>query len=70
MLDVDLCDRNEMVKRFDKKVVDYFDLEEKNYIYHDIIREINNKMTSDMMDDICNECQWYPISACKKNILG
>ena len=70
MLGTDLCKRNDKVKRFDKKVVEYFGIEEKNYIYQDIICEINEKMTSDMMDDICSDCQWYPISSCRKNILG
>ncbi|MDR2569387.1 MAG: DUF1284 domain-containing protein [Oscillospiraceae bacterium] len=70
MLGVDLCERNEKVKSFDEKVVAYFEIKEKKYIYQDIIREIGSKMTHEMMDDICNECEWYPISACKKNILG
>jgi hypothetical protein len=70
MVDVDLCESDDKVKRFDKKVVSYFGIEEKSYIYQDIIREINAKMTSGMMDDICGDCEWYPISACKRNILG
>ena len=70
MLGVDLCEQNEKVKRFDRKVIEYFGVEEKSYIYQDIIRDINAKMTSAMMDDICFDCNWYPISACKKNILG
>jgi len=70
MLKTDLCEDNEKVKRLDKKVVDYFGLEEKSYIYQDIIREINAKMTASLMDDICSECSWYPVSACKKRIVG
>jgi len=70
MIDDDLCDNDEKVKRFDKKVVSYFGIEERGYTYKDIIREINEKMTSAMMDDICSDCEWYPISACKRNILG
>jgi len=65
----DLCGRNNKVKRIDEKVVDYFDIEEKSYIYRDIIHEINEKMTAFMMDDICGDCEWYPLSACKKKIL-
>jgi len=64
-----LCESEEKVKRIDKKVASYFGIEEKTYIYQDIIREINSKMTSDTMDDICGNCEWYPVSACKKNIL-
>ena len=70
MISADLCENNDKVKRFDRKVTNYFCLEEKSYIYRDIIREINAKMTVSMMDDICSDCSWYPVSACKKNILG
>ena len=70
MLGVDLCEQNEKVKRFDRKVIDYFGIEEKSYIYRDIVRGINAKMTTATMDDICGDCNWYPISAWKKNILG
>jgi len=70
MIDHDLCESNDKVKRFDAKVAAYFGIEEKRYIYQDIIREINAKMTSAMMDDICSECEWYPISACKRIIVG
>jgi hypothetical protein len=70
MLDVDLCQDNDKAKCFDKKTIDYFGLEEKSYIYKNIIREINAKMTQAMLDDICHDCSWYPVSACKKNILG
>lgn len=67
---IDLCSTQEKVKTFDQKVVDYFGIKEKTYIYKDIIQEIDNKMTSELMDDICEGCKWYPISACKKNILS
>ena len=70
MIGHDLCERNDKVKRFDKKVAAYFGIEQKSYLYQDIIREINTKMTASMMDDICSDCEWYPISACKRNILG
>jgi hypothetical protein len=70
MLSVDECESNTKVKRFDDKVVAYFGIEEESYIYQDIICEINAKMTPEMMDDICGDCEWYPISACRKNILG
>jgi len=70
MIKNDLCENNEKVKRFDNKVVSYFGIEEKSYIYQDIIREINEKMTSTTMDDICSNCEWYPISACRRTILG
>jgi hypothetical protein len=70
MLGYDRCLDDEKVRRFDRKVMDYFGLEEKGYVYVDIVREIDSKMTETMMDDICGDCGWYPVSACKRNILG
>lgn len=65
----DLCAQNDKVKRFDRKVTAYFGLEEKSYVYREIVSKINAKMTCEMMDDICGDCEWYPVSACKRNIL-
>lgn len=70
MLDVDRCEANEKIKRLDQKVVHYFGLEEKSYIYQEIVCEINTKITASIMDDICSECSWYAVSACKKRIVG
>jgi len=70
MIGTDLCEDNGKVKRFDEKVIDYFGLEERNYLYQDITCEINSKMTALIMNDICSDCSWYPVSACKRNILG
>lgn len=64
------CHDKERINRLDKRVIDYFGLEEKSYIYQDIIFEINAKITVSMMDDICSECSWYPVSACKKRIVS
>ncbi len=64
-----LCKSQEKVLRYDSKVVKYFGIEEKNYHYREIIKEIDSKMTGEMMDDICGDCGWYPISACKRNIV-
>lgn len=69
-LAADTCKVNQKVKTFDAKVVSYFGLEEKTYVYADIIKKINRQMTPEMMDDICGSCEWYPVSACRKNILG
>jgi hypothetical protein len=64
-----MCESDDKVKQFDEKVIDYFDIEEKSYIYQDLVREIKMKMTSDTMDDICGRCEWYAVSACRKNIM-
>jgi hypothetical protein len=65
-----LCEHNEKVNHFDSKVVFYFGIDEKEYDYRDLVKEINSKMTLSMMDDICRGCEWYPMIACKKTILG
>ena len=65
----DSCERNDKVKRIDQKVIGYFGIEEKEYSYREITAQISAGMTPEMMDDICGECNWYPISACKRKIL-
>ena len=64
----DLCDTQEKVKRYDAKTVEYFGLEEKEYVYQDLIRAIDAKATPEILADICRDCCWFPISACCKNI--
>ena len=59
-----------IVKKFDDKTVSYFQLEEKEYNYHEITRKIDEQMTEEMLADICGDCNWFPVSACKKNICG
>lgn len=65
----DLCDTNEKVKAFDQKLVSYFNLKEGKYIYQELIQKIDAGMTEEMMADICEGCEWYPISSCRKNVL-
>ncbi len=69
-LGANLCSDNCKVNEFDRKVIQYFTLEEKRYNYHALVQEINMQMTETMLSDICATCSWYPISACKRNILG
>ncbi|MCI9441965.1 MAG: DUF1284 domain-containing protein [Ruminococcus sp.] len=70
MLGTDLCRTNEKVKQFDRKVVEYFHLEEKEYIYQELVQKIRQEMTPKMLEDICDGCSWYPVSACREIILG
>ncbi|MCL2854790.1 MAG: DUF1284 domain-containing protein [Defluviitaleaceae bacterium] len=70
MLGCDLCQTNDKVKAMDSKVIEYFGLKEKSYMYHKLIDGIKEKMTAEMMDDICGDCSWYASSNCKKNMLG
>ena len=65
-----ICATQEKVKNFDDKTVTYFALEEKEYVYKEIVNEIKSKITPQMLEDICTGCCWYNISACKKNICG
>ncbi len=65
----DLCRTNEKVKTFDRKTAECFHLEEKTYIYQDVIREIRAAATSEIMDYICKDCSWYPVSACRERVL-
>ena len=70
MLGEDHCKTNEKVKTFDARTAEFFHLEEKTYIYQDLVKEIKKTATPEMMDYICENCAWAPISACKKNITG
>lgn len=70
MLGTDLCSTNEKVKRYDWKVMKYFQLEEKDYIYQELVERIREEMTPEMLADICDGCSWYPVSACREKILG
>lgn len=64
------CVNNSKVNEFDNKVVGYFGIEEKAYNYKELIQLMNTKMTDDMLVDICGTCDWFPISKCRKEILG
>lgn len=64
------CKNNDKTRHIDEKVIAYFGIEEKNYVYQEITREINTKITPAIMKDICKGCEWYPVSACRRNILG
>ncbi len=64
------CKDNEKVISYDKKVIQYFHIEEKTYIYQELAREIREKMTPEMLASICGDCEWYPISACRRVLCG
>jgi hypothetical protein len=60
------CKSEERVRRFDKKVTEYFGIEEKIYTYSKITREINSKLTKNILRDICGECSWFTACALHK----
>lgn len=62
----DLCNSNNKVKSIDEKVIKYFNLEEREYDYKEIVSYIKKNITEEIMEDICSSCQWYKISRCKK----
>lgn len=64
-----VCADDHKVLSFDKSVIEFLGLEEKEYGYQELIHEIHKKMTSEKMKQICGSCEWHPISACEKNIL-
>ena len=70
MLGVDKCEANDKVKHIDRKVMDHFGIEEKEYIFGEIAPQIAAAITSEMMDDICGVCYWHPFGICKRKILG
>jgi len=69
MIAEDECKTNEKVKRYDSKVVRHFNIEEKSYVYHEIVNEIKAKITPEILEDICGDCGWYPMGECKRSIL-
>ncbi len=66
----DLCRTNEKVKALDQKTAECFHLEEKTYIYQNLVRIIRKTITPEVMDYICGDCSWYPVSACREQVLG
>ncbi|WP_408072545.1 DUF1284 domain-containing protein [Butyrivibrio sp. JL13D10] len=65
-----ICADDHKVLGFDAGVIDFLKLEEKVYGYQELIHEINEKMTSEKMKNICGNCEWHQMSACEKNILS
>jgi len=55
------CAAQEKVQRIDSKVMTHFGICEKAYAYGDITREIGKKINASIFEDICGECEWYPI---------
>jgi len=65
------CASNEKVCSFDRKVMEYFNLEEgKGYNYRELVQMIDQKITETDMESICGTCAWYPVSLCRSRILS
>lgn len=63
-----VCKDDYKVQVIDKKVIEYFELEEKIYDYKSIINKINEKITEDIFNDICSTCNWCDTSTCREDI--
>ena len=59
------CTDDSKVLSYDQNIIQTFHLEEKTYIYADLIRKINASMTPALLSHICGDCSWAYI--CKKN---
>jgi hypothetical protein len=59
LLSSSICSSEERVRRFDRKVTEYFKIEEKSYIYSEITARINKQITAEIAEDICAECSWF-----------
>lgn len=67
-----VCESDDKVLRFDKGVIDALGLDEGIYSYQDLITKLDEYLASGVEDErlkkICGDCEWYPVSACWKNI--
>lgn len=52
------CNDDQKVFFYDQNVVRTFLLEEKTYIYSELIHKINSVMTPELLDFICGDCSW------------
>jgi hypothetical protein len=69
-----LCKDDDKVLRYDACVREILGLEEGLYSYQDLIDRLDNYLMKGDGDErlrsICGDCNWYPVSACSKNILS
>lgn len=65
-----LCEENDTVLVCDHKVLAAFGLGEGVYQYAALVQAIRAEMTPAILEDICGECSWYPVSACRERLLG
>ena len=53
----------------DKKVLKYFALTEGVYEYKALVKIIKDKVSKEILDDICSPCEWFKYGSCEKFIL-
>ncbi|MGN0361623.1 MAG: DUF1284 domain-containing protein [Bilifractor sp.] len=70
LADPEHCSSDDKVRTFDRKVMDFFGLEDgRSYCYQDLVQTIDRKMTEAKLYSICGTCAWYPVSQCRARIL-
>ena len=65
-----LCRSDAKVRRLDGMVVKHFGIENKSYVYSEIVGEIKAKITAEIFGDICGECSWYADGGCWNKFLA
>ncbi len=68
-LDENLCIENESVLSYDRKVLDTFNLEEKNYNYGYLFNYIKSKATLENINYICSDCSWLNSCTYRSKLL-
>lgn len=63
------CNSLEKVRIMDDKVCKYFNLENKTYVYEELVKKIKLEITKDIMEDICGDCAWYKYGMCERLIF-
>ncbi len=67
-----VCKSDNKVLRFDTGVINALNLKEGVYSYQELISRLDEYLSSGVGDErlraICGDCEWYPVSACWKNI--
>lgn len=69
MLEENNCIENDSVLLYDKKVLEEFSLEQKNYLYKDLLKILKEKSNEKKLNYICGDCSWFNDCLVRKNLL-
>ncbi|MEF9991874.1 MAG: DUF1284 domain-containing protein [Romboutsia sp.] len=64
-----ICKTQDKVNCIDSKIIGYFDIEEGKYKYNDLKKKVLLNLDEEKFDNICENCEWYSVTNCKKLIL-
>lgn len=62
------CEHDTKVLSMDAKVIKYLELKAGEYTYKSLLKRLEQKLTKEIFQDICSECEWYDMGMCKKLI--